>query len=150
MGTIDALAFLMFGQGVWGSAFNQSLNQKYDGPEVDHDSTLTRWKAATPGLMEFAHFNSSGNTAPIVIFEHTAPSSCVRIKQTRTAYGARGDLIGERSKSAFLDLRHRPVGMYANEPLSGWKRKPLGAVKSALCHGDRDKLVSQPLDFELL
>ena len=53
-------------------------------------------------------------------------------------------------ESAFVDLHHRPVGMYANEPLSGWKSKPLGAVKSAISHGDRDKLVSQPLDFELL
>ena len=53
-------------------------------------------------------------------------------------------------ESTFVDLRHRPVGMYANEPLSGWKSKPLGAVKTALSHGDRDKLVSQPLDFELL
>ena len=77
-------------------------------------------------------------------FEHTAPSSCVRTKQTRTAHGARGDLNGERSKSAFVDLRHRPIGTYANEPLSGWKSKLLGAVKSPLSHGDRDKLVSQP------
>ena len=50
----------------------------------------------------------------------------------------------------FVDLRHRPVGVYANEPLSGWKSRPLSAVKSALSHGDRDKLVSQPLKFELL
>ena len=52
-------------------------------------------------------------------------------------------------ESAFVDFRHRPVVMYANEPLSGWKNKPLGAVKSALSHGDRDKLVSQRLNFEL-
>ena len=127
-----------------------SLSTKYHGPEVDQYSTLSRWKAATPGPTEFAHFKISGNIAPIVIFEHTAPSSCVRTKQTRTAHGARGDLNGERSKSAFVDLRHRLVGMYANEPLSGWKSKPLGAVKSALSNGDRDKLVSEPLDFELL
>ena len=55
----------------------------------------------------------------------------------------------KRSKSAFVDLRHRPVGKYANEPLSGSKSKPLGAVKSALSHGDGDKLFSKPLDFEL-
>ena len=56
----------------------------------------------------------------------------------------------KRSKLAFVDLRHRPVGKYANELLSGSKSKPLGAVKSALSHGDGDKLSSKPLDFELL
>ena len=56
----------------------------------------------------------------------------------------------KRSKSAFLDLRHRPVGMHANESLSGSKSKPLGAVKSALSHGDGDKWFSKPLNFELL
>ena len=56
----------------------------------------------------------------------------------------------KRSKSAFVDLRHRPVGMYANESLSGSKSKPLGVVKSALSHGDGDKRFSKPLDLELL
>ena len=113
-------------------------------------SILNRWKAAATGSTKFTHFKSSGKITPIVIFQHTAPSSCVRIKQTKTAHSARGDLNGERSKSAFDDLRHRPVGMYPNEPLSRWKSKPIGAVKSALSHVDRDKLISQPLDFELL
>ena len=40
--------------------------------------------------------------------------------------------------------------MYANEPFVRVESKLLGAVKSALSHVDRDKLVSQPLDSELL
>ena len=40
--------------------------------------------------------------------------------------------------------------MYANGPLSEWKSKPLRAVKLALTKGDRDKLVSQPVNYELL
>ena len=55
----------------------------------------------------------------------------------------------KRSKSAFVDLRHRPVGMYSNESLFESKGKPFGAVKSALsCDGD--KRFSTPLDLELL
>ena len=49
----------------------------------------------------------SGNIMPIVIFGHMAPSSCVRTKLTRPVHSAHEDPNGERSKSAFVDLRHR-------------------------------------------
>ena len=110
-----------------------SLSTKYH----DLDPPTQPWVGGKHlGPTDFAYFKRSGNITPIVIFEHTTPSSCVRTKQTRIAHRARRD--PERRKkqleSAFVDIRHRPVGMYANEPLSGWKSKPLGAVKSALSH----------------
>ena len=46
-------------------------------------SILSQWKAAVTGPTKFTHFKSSGKITPIVIFERTAPSSCVRNKKQR-------------------------------------------------------------------
>ena len=78
-----------------------SLQTKHHGPEVDQSN------CTSPGPTEFAHFKISGNIMPIVIFGHMAPSSCVRTKLTRPVHSAHEDPNGERSKSAFVDLRHR-------------------------------------------
>ena len=72
-GTKHVLALPALGQGVWGSAFNESPNQAprpWSWPKQLH----------VPGPTEFAHSKISGNIMPIVIFEHMAPSSCVRTK----------------------------------------------------------------------
>ena len=146
-GRIDALALLALGKGVWGSAFNQSLNQ-IPRPWPT-DSTLSRWKAArTHGVRLFQTFWQ--HHANRYIWAHGSFAMCLNKANKDSARCTwRSQRRKKQLESAFVDLRHRPVGMYANEPLSGWKSKPLGAVKSALSDGERDKLVSQPLDFEL-
>ena len=117
-------------------------------------TTLKLTKATqctSPGPTEFAHFKISSNIMPIVIFGHMAPSSCVWTKLTRPVHSAHED-PNRRRKEANRpsSISGTDVGMYANEPLSGSKSKPLGAVKSALSHGDGDKRFSKPLDFDLL
>ena len=65
----------------------------------------------------------------------------------------------KRSKSADLcTAMHAPVicmtvgdmPVYANEPLSGWKIKPLVPSNRIFSRSDGDKFVCKPLDFELL
>ena len=92
---------------LWAKEFEDrpstSLQTKHHDPEVDQSN------CTSPGLTEFAHFKISGNIMLIVIFGPTAPSSCVRTKLTRPVHSAHHRKIRteKRSKSAFVDLRHR-------------------------------------------
>ena len=90
---------------LWAKEFEDrpstSLQSKHHDPEVDQSN------CTSPAPTELAHFKVSGNIMPIVIFGHMDPSSCVRTKLTRPVHSAHEDPNGERSKSAFVDLRHR-------------------------------------------
>ena len=48
------------------------------------------------------------------------------------------------------DMRMPHASAYANEPLSGWKIKPLVPSNRIFSRSDGDKFVCKPLDFELL
>ena len=96
-----ALALQSLGQGVWGSAFNDSQNQV---------PRAWSWHSCTsPGPTEFAHSKISGNIMPIVISEHMAPSSCVRTKQTRPVHSAHEGLNVEK-KQIGLRRSSAPAG----------------------------------------
>ena len=101
-GTKHVFALPVLGQGVSGSASNESPNQV---------PWPWSWQSncTSPGPTEFANFKISGNIMLIVIFGHMAPSSCVRTKLTRPVHSAHHVKIRteKRSKSAFVDLRHR-------------------------------------------
>ena len=71
--------------------------------EVDQSS------CTSPGPTEFAHSKISGNIMPIVIFEHMAPSSCVRTKQTRPVHSAHEDLNREKKQ----------IGLHPSPALAG-------------------------------
>ena len=133
---------------LWAKEFEDrpltSLQTKHHDPDLDQSN------CTSPGPTEFAHFKISGNIMPIVIFGHMVPLSCVRTKLTRPEHSAHEESERRNEANRPSSISGTDVGMYANEPLSGSKSKPLGAVKSALSHGDGDKRFSKPLDFDLL
>ena len=138
--TKHVFALQALGQGVRGSAFNESPNQApqpWSWPKQLH---VSRTHGVRP-------FQISGDVMPILIFGHMAPPSCVRKKLTRPVHGAHEDPNGGKEQ---IGLHRSPAPtsecMQMNR-CQGLKSKPIGAVKSALSHGDGDKRFSKPLDF---
>ena len=120
------------------------LQTMHHNPEVNQSS------CTSPRPTEFAHSKISGNIMLIVSFEHMASSSCVRTKQTRPVHSAHEDLNKEKKQ---IGLRRSPAPASRKVckcTVVGVEKQAARCVKSALSHGDGDKLFSKPLDFELL
>ena len=97
-GTKHVFALPALGQGVSGSAFNESPNQA---------PWPWSWQSncTSPGPTEFANCKISGIML-IVIFGHMSPSSCVRTKLTRPVHSAHEDPNGEKKQ---IGLRRSPA-----------------------------------------
>ena len=76
------------------AAFNDSPNQ---APRLDPEVEQSRCTYPGPRSLSIPKFLVTSHIMPIVIFEHMAPSSCVRTKLTRPVHSAHEDLNGEKT-----------------------------------------------------
>ena len=136
----------MFALPAWAKEFQDrpstSLQTKHHDPEVEKATGRPPDPRSSPKFQNFWYH------ANRYLWAHGSFVLCPETKLTRPVHSAHEDRRKEANRPS--SISGTDVGMYANEPLSGSKSKPLGAVKSALSHGDGDKRFSKLLDFELL